>query len=127
MELQMKTDIIQALLAGKKVQFRGLLGHKSDELFEWIDLDVYAHAELYASLFTDDDSYTWRIKPYERLFVELDNGKYTVIQDDNGSLYALRYGKEWRNLCGDNLIYHLAVEVTELREKINNLEAKITS
>jgi len=29
------------------------------------------------------------------LSVAVDNGKYTVVQDHNGALRALRYGKEW--------------------------------
>ena len=49
------------------------------------------------------------------LCVELDNGKYTVKQDSSGRLYALRYGEEWRDLCGDNLVYQLAAEVERLR------------
>lgn len=54
--------------------------------------------------------------------VSICDGKYTVIQDEKGGLKALRYGEEWRDCCGDNLIYNLAYEVSKLREKIN--EAK---
>lgn len=53
------------------------------------------------------------------LNVNLENGKYTVIQEDDGRLYALRYGEVWRDLCGDKLVYSLAAEVERLREKIN--------
>lgn len=59
----MKKDVIQALMDGKQVQFREIFGFKSDELKEWTDLDINNHAELYASLFTDDEGFKWRIKP----------------------------------------------------------------
>jgi hypothetical protein len=51
--------------------------------------------------------------------VSVDNGKYTVQQDDKGNLTALRHGEEWRDCCGDNLIGCLASEVEALREKID--------
>ena len=51
-------------------------------------------------------------------------GKYTVIQDKTGRLSALRYGEKWRDCYGDNLIYWLAVEVEQLREKLNKYEQK---
>ena len=38
----------------------------------------------------------------------------------SGRLKALRYGKEWRDLCGDNLVYYLALELQEAREKIES-------
>lgn len=53
------------------------------------------------------------------LVCKIDN-KYTVIQDKNGKLYALRYGEQWRECVGDNLILRLAQEVVSLREIINN-------
>jgi hypothetical protein len=46
-------------------------------------------------------------KPFS-LEVEVDNCKYTVIQDADGKLAALRYGMPWRAITGDNLIYQLA-------------------
>jgi len=49
------------------------------------------------------------------------DGKYTVIQDEKGRLRALRYGEEWRDCCGDNLIYALAAEVEDLRVELENL------
>lgn len=51
------------------------------------------------------------------LCVEVADGKYAVIQDETGCLKALRYGEEWRDCYGDNLIYWLAVELDELRKK----------
>ena len=51
--------------------------------------------------------------------ITLDNGKYTVVCKDNGSLEALRYGEPWRDLTGDNLILALC-------QRIEKLEAKPT-
>lgn len=52
----------------------------------------------------------------DQLNVTVGNGKYTVIQDSDGRLRALRYGEEWRDCCGDNLVHALACEVENLRE-----------
>jgi len=49
------------------------------------------------------------------LCVTVRDGKYTVIQDKSGRLYAERYGEEWRDCAGDNLILALAQEVKNLR------------
>lgn len=57
------------------------------------------------------------------LHVSVENGKYTVVLPKDGSLKALRYGEEWRDCCGDNLIYYLAFELNELREKLKELES----
>ena len=35
------------------------------------------------------------------------DGKYTLIERTPGHLVALRYGEDWRDLCGDHLIYAL--------------------
>lgn len=48
--------------------------------------------------------------------VTVENGKYTVKQDADGRLTALRYGEPWRDCCGDGLIYALAAEVESLRD-----------
>ena len=39
--------------------------------------------------------------------IKLDSGKYTTVYDKTGSypVKCLRYGEEWRNLLGDNLIF----------------------
>jgi hypothetical protein len=47
--------------------------------------------------------------------VTVDHGKYTVIVYEKGRMVALRYGKPWRDLTGDNLVYWLATEVKTLR------------
>jgi len=57
------------------------------------------------------------------LKVDIANGKYTVVMDESrGGLMALRYGEEWRDCCGDNLIYWLATELDELRKRVQNEE-----
>jgi hypothetical protein len=52
----------------------------------------------------------------DMLRVSIENGKYTVIQDGAGRLKALRHGEEWRDCVGDNLIFHLAHYVDDLRK-----------
>lgn len=53
--------------------------------------------------------------------IELDNGKYTVVYDENNQypMKCLRYGKEWRDLVGDNLIFLLCAKIEELEESNN--------
>jgi hypothetical protein len=53
--------------------------------------------------------------------IELADGKYTYLfyQDEYGvHQEALRYGELWRDLTGDNLIYTMAVKITELEEQL---------
>lgn len=50
--------------------------------------------------------------------IKLDNGKYTIIQKENGSLEALRHGERWRDLTGDNLIFYMAHTIEEQQELI---------
>lgn len=50
-----------------------------------------------------------------RVTVSSEGNKYTVIQDAAGRTRALRYGKEWRDCVGDNLVLALAYEVDALR------------
>ena len=56
-------------------------------------------------------------------YVHVADGKYTVIFGD-GNLQALRYGAYWRDCCGDNLIYWLAVELNDARKEITKLQKK---
>jgi len=60
------------------------------------------------------------------LEVSVSNDKYTVTMDGKYGLKALRYGKEWRDLTGDNLIYFLALELQEAREKIESAKNCLT-
>ena len=54
--------------------------------------------------------------------VKLDGGKYTIVYDKTDSFPAkcLRYGEEWRDLLGDNLIFWLCARIEELEEEINH-------
>lgn len=48
--------------------------------------------------------------------ITLDNGKYTIIYDETNSFpeKVLRYGEEWRNVTGDNLIFWLCATIDAL-------------
>lgn len=49
--------------------------------------------------------------------IELGDGKYTLVLEDNDrKFYALRYGEEWRDLIGDNLIFEMFYKIKELEE-----------
>ena len=59
--------------------------------------------------------------------VSVDNGKYTVVQSADGRLKALRYGEEWQDLTGNNLVATLAAELEEARKvKLQSLAEAIT-
>lgn len=47
----------------------------------------------------------------------LNDGKYKIVLDDE-RIYALRYGREWRELTGDNLILSMLQEIVRLRDII---------
>lgn len=59
----------------------------------------------------------------DRLRVDVDGGKYTVVMTQDGHLHALRYGEPWRECVGDNLIGCMAGEIEELREHRDDLLA----
>jgi hypothetical protein len=48
--------------------------------------------------------------------IELENGKYTILHENGNNLRALRYGKPWRTLVGDNLILAMAAEIEKLQQ-----------
>lgn len=52
--------------------------------------------------------------------MKLANGKYELILNKNKEypIKCLRYGEEWRELVGDNLIYFLWFELNEARKHI---------
>ena len=56
------------------------------------------------------------------LRVTVCDGKYTVMQREDGGVEALRHNEEWRDCCGDGLILGLAQEVETLREIILSAE-----
>lgn len=48
--------------------------------------------------------------------LEIYDGKYKVIvNNDEHTFKALRYGEEWRNLTGDNLVRAMFSEIQELQ------------
>lgn len=47
--------------------------------------------------------------------ISISSGKYTVIQNEDGSVEALLHGEKWRNCTGDKLILALAQEIETLR------------
>ena len=57
-------------------------------------------------------------------YVHVADGKYTVVLGDN-NLRALCYGEEWRDCCGDNLVYYLAAELDDARKEITKLQKKL--
>ena len=54
--------------------------------------------------------------------ISICDGKYTVIQAPTGTTRVLRYGEEWRDVTGDNVIGGLAWELQEANERIKRLE-----
>lgn len=62
------------------------------------------------------------------LNVSVFDGKYTVIQEADGRLHALRYGEPWkRDLVGDKLVLCLAQELAEAREDLTDAKELIDS
>lgn len=57
--------------------------------------------------------------------IEISDGKYTIIHDNGRDLRALRYGEEWRDLVGDNLVMAMAQEIEDLRERVENAEEQL--
>ena len=54
--------------------------------------------------------------------ISICDGKYTVIQAPTGTTRVLRYGEEWRDVTGDNVIGGLAWELQEARDRIKRQE-----
>ena len=54
--------------------------------------------------------------------ISICDGKYIIIQAPTGTTRVLRYGEEWRDVTGDNVIGGLAWELQEARERIKRLE-----
>lgn len=55
--------------------------------------------------------------------IDVNHKKYTIIFDEStGKLSALRYNEPWRDLTGDKLIYWLAMELQEARDRIDELK-----
>lgn len=78
-------------------------------------------ARRYVELINVRDALADRIvpPPEEDTRVYVDGGKYTVVFRASGKLEAHRYGQQWRDLTGDNLVYHLALELDEARRNLS--------
>jgi hypothetical protein len=59
------------------------------------------------------------------LRVDCYDGKYTVIQEADGGVHALRYGEHWRNCVGDGLILGLAQDLADVRAERDALKARV--
>ena len=57
--------------------------------------------------------------------VSICDGKYIIIQAPTGTTRVLRYGEEWRDVTGDNVIGGLAWELQEARDRIKRLEDEL--
>lgn len=59
--------------------------------------------------------------------ITLGEGKYTIIYDKNSQypVKCLRYGQDWKDLTGDNLIFYLCNKITELTERLADKEIEI--
>lgn len=59
--------------------------------------------------------------------IKLNDGEYTIIYDENNQcpVKCLRYGQDWKDLTGDNLIFYLCNKITELTEKLADKELEI--
>lgn len=62
------------------------------------------------------------------LNVSVSDGKYTVIQEADGRLHALRHGQPWgRDIVGDTLVLCLAQELAQAREDLTDAKELIDS
>ena len=53
--------------------------------------------------------------------ISLEDGKYTVVLDDEGRLYANRYDEHfWRDLSGDKLVMALVHKIEELENAVKS-------
>lgn len=59
--------------------------------------------------------------------VPINSGKYEYLFHPTGASVVLRHGEAWRDTTGDNLIYCLAYELNEARERIAELEAQLNT
>lgn len=50
--------------------------------------------------------------------LNLQNGKYTYVFQDDGQQYALRHGEQWRDLTGDNLTLALGQRIEALEKAL---------
>lgn len=53
--------------------------------------------------------------------IKEDFGIYTVIFQDDGKLIALRHGKPWREMTGDNLILAMLQTCESQRQRFTDM------
>lgn len=53
--------------------------------------------------------------------IKLDNGKYEIIVNKDGTVKCLRYGEEWRDITGDGMVLAMAYEIDRLKDIIDSL------
>lgn len=59
--------------------------------------------------------------------IEIGDGEYTLVMKNEPGKFvfkSLRYGEEWRDLVGDNLVLAMFHEIEDLRERIQGLEVE---
>src|SRR3546814_12407381 len=63
------------------------------------------------------------------LRIDIDNGKYTLVQHEDGGTEILRYGQRWMGspsgFAGVNAVLAMGYELEELREFKEKTEAEI--
>ena len=57
--------------------------------------------------------------------VVLDEGKYTFVQNSDGTCYALRHGEPWRDRILDGLMLSMAYRIEELEDERDALAAEV--
>ena len=60
--------------------------------------------------------------PTNLTVVTVGDGKYTYVQRYDGGSYALRYGQQWQDCTGDNLVLCLAQEIETLKETLQDFK-----
>lgn len=61
----------------------------------------------------------------DRLRVQVEDGKYEVVQEESGKCYALRYGEEWQDLTGNKFVLGMAYELDEARKEVEALKERL--
>jgi hypothetical protein len=59
--------------------------------------------------------------------IDLSDGKYTYVRNEDASQHALRYGEPWRDLTGDGFILAMAQKIEELETDISFLQSCVNS
>ena len=66
------------------------------------------------------NGYLEKLKADSEYYIDIANGKYTIYQEKQGSLKALRYGEPWQDLCGNNMVFNLMIELIEAKDTIKS-------